>query len=83
MNKAYIIAGIAAIIVVIAVILLATAPVLTLDQILANSDCVGLDAWVGENIGDKDLDLAPEQQIGIRNLALDCGVEAIDDLFGQ
>ena len=81
MNKIYIIAGIAVVIAVIAVILLATAPVLTLDQILANKDCAALDVWLTENI--YDTALTPEQQSGVLNLTLECGFDALDNLFGQ
>ena len=83
MNNTYIIVAIAVIIAVIAIILLAYAPVqsLTLDQILVNKDCAGFNEWLNENI--YDTALTPDQQKGVLNLALECDLNALDSITDQ
>ena len=82
--RPFVIVGIVAAFVVVGVVVIVVLgePAMSLDQILKNKDCEALDKWQ-TNLYDDNLNLSAEQKSGMMELALECGMKAIGNMFGK
>ena len=85
MNKNYIfvLTAIVIAIVVIGVVVLYQSPSMTLDQIIKNRDCSGLEKWEEEHMFDDNLNISSEQMSAVMNLTTECVGKALGNMFGN
>jgi hypothetical protein len=84
LNRNYLlVGGVGAIVVVVVVVMLSSFASMSLDVILANKDCEALEKWGDEHWYDENLNLTDEQKKKIFSVGLECGMKAVNNMFGS